>query len=60
MRLKVELDMETTRRLIRAAGLDNRPAGFEAEYILQQALKRRFAGEERQALPKEVTYAGAE
>lgn len=38
MRIKLDLDTETTERLIQAAISENRPAGMHAEVILRRAL----------------------
>lgn len=38
MRIKLDLDTETTERLIQAAVAENRPVGMHAEVMLRRAL----------------------
>jgi hypothetical protein len=52
MRLTIELDRDTTRRLIQASIRDNRPAGWQAEHVLREALLRRFSDEEGAPAPE--------
>jgi hypothetical protein len=51
MKLKIDLDMETTEALMRSAVRELRPAGLQAEVLLKRALGLTFPPKGR---PKET------
>ena len=57
MKLKIELDTETTEALMNSAVRELRPAGLQAEVLLKRALGLPFPPEDR---PKEKDLVPAE
>jgi len=51
MRIKLDLDSETTERLIQAAISENRPVGMHAEVVIRRALGLPFPWPQAGAAP---------
>jgi len=54
MRIKLDLDPETTERLIQAAISENRPVGLHAEVVIRRALGLPFPWPQAGATPTNV------
>jgi len=59
MRIKLDLDTETTERLIQAAISENRPVGMHAEVILRRALGLPFPYPPTSKPPTKASAPGA-
>jgi hypothetical protein len=57
MKLKIELDNETTEALMKSAVRELRPAGSQAEVLLKRALGLPFPPEGHPGHPKEAEIA---